>query len=279
MKCLPGIHPDMLMGDYLDLDAIGSTRLGWLAVSPRHYQWMLRAGREDTEATALGTALHMAILEPERFAAQYVPEPDLLAIGGAKPRATKAYREAIEAIEAEGATVLREDAARKINTMAQAVTSHPWAQKLLARARGREVTFLWERDGRMCRGRADLLADGMIADIKTTRSLKTFSPHAVTRYGYYRQAGWYQGGLEVLGHKIEHAYYLAVENVPPYDCGVFALEPDAIAAGRLECEDLWERLIECERSNEWPGMFPDLMNATITDAVALPEAAEDSDDE
>ena len=113
---------------------------------------------------------------------------------------------------------------------------------------------------------------GALVDIKTTRSLSTFSPFVVTRWGYYRQMGWYKDGLHRLGREVENFYFIAIESAPPYDVGVFALEPDAVEAGRLECDGLFERLEECEAKNEWPGQFPELASATIMDSVALPEA-------
>jgi exodeoxyribonuclease VIII len=265
----PGIHDGVPMRDYLALPAIGSTHLGWLAVSPLHYRWMSTRPPGRTDATDLGTMLHAAVLEPDTFSARYAMEPDLDEIGGAKPRATKAYREARAELEAGGRTVMKSSEWEKVNGMARSILRHSAAVKLFKKAPRREVTMLWDSDGILCRGRADLYGEGVHGDLKTTRNLRRFSPHVVTSFGYYRQSGWYSHGAGLLGEPAAHTYYVAVENVPPYDCGVFAMDPDAVAAGRLEAEGLLERLRECLASDEWPGMFPWLMRATITDAVAL----------
>jgi exodeoxyribonuclease VIII len=265
----PGLHHGVPMADYLALDALGSTRLGWLAVSPLHYRYRLGSPREETDATRLGTALHMAVLEPQRFAEQYACEPDpaMVAPGNAKPRATNAYRAAVADMEAAGFTVLRADVRATVGGMANAVLGHPHAARLLERAPEREVTALWDLDGRPCRARVDLLGSNVAADLKTTRSLKTFSPWELTRYGYYRQASWYLDGLRRLGCYVERFFFIAVESTPPHDVGVFVMDPATLDIGLIECESLLKKLVECEHAGEWPGMFPDVQQAQLSDAL------------
>ena len=61
----PGLHRGLPMAEYQAIDAMGSGRLEWLHVSALHYRWMLEHPPETTEAQHLGTALHMAVLEPD----------------------------------------------------------------------------------------------------------------------------------------------------------------------------------------------------------------------
>ena len=262
-----GLHPGIPMKDYLALDAIGSGRLEWLNVSPLHFKYMLDQPREETAAQHLGTALHAAVLEPDLFQNLYAPEPLEVAAGNIKPRATKAYKDAVAELEELGFTVLRDDVMAKVRAMAIAVRGHTHARRLLERATDRELTMLWDRDGRLCRGRADLLGRGVMADLKTTRNLKDFSPWAISKLGYFRQAAWYWDGAAKLGRPIEHFFFIAVESSPPHDVGVFVLDPAAIVVGLEECDRLMGRLAECERSGQWPGMFPDVVTATVTDAL------------
>jgi len=265
----PGLYRTTTMSDYLALDAMGSTRLGWLAISPLHFKYMIGQPREETDATKLGTAVHAAVLEPEAFARQYVGEPDLDAIGGAKPRATKVYRELVAELEADGLTVLRGGEFLAVHQMKVAIEGHSEAAKLLARAPEREVTGLWQEEGgRHCRLRADLLGPGVLGDIKTTRSLAKYSPWVITDLGYHIQAAWYVQGLAALGHKVDHVFHVAIENTPPYDVGVFALDPDAIRWGAMEIDVLLKKLDECERTGVYPGMFPTIQDGLLSDAAA-----------
>lgn len=265
-----GLTRGVAMSEYHELDALGSTHLGWLAVSPLYYRHMRSQPPEETDALALGTAVHTAALEPELFDLAYVlePDPETVAPGAAKPRATKAYRSAVEALEESGRKVLRGDTMEQIRLMAISVRTHPHAAKLLERAPEREVTVLWYEYGRRCRARADLLGDGLLADLKTTRDLSRFNPWAISDLGYYRQAAWYQRGLAAHGKTIKHSFLVAVESSPPYDVGVFVLDPTAIEFGHAECEHLLRVLAECEETKNWPGMYPDVVSGQISPALA-----------
>ena len=263
----PGLHRGISRTGYLSLDAFGSGRLEWMNVSPLYFKYMLSQPAEETAALSLGTALHAAVLEPDVFARQYVLEPLHVAPDNAKPRATKAYRDAVADITQGGFIVLRQETFDTVKAMAAAVLAHPAAAGLLAKAPERELTMIWNRDGRICRGRADMLGDGVLGDIKTTRSLKDFSPWTVTKYGYHRQAAHYVDGLAQLDHPIEHVMFIAVEASRPYDCGVFALEPASLSFGHIENDRLFLKLEECERTGEWPGQFPIVTSASVSDAA------------
>lgn len=266
----PGMWPGIPMQSYLAIDALSAGRLQWLAASPLHYRRAIDRGENaETEATALGTALHMAVLEPGRFAETYTAEPDPfeLAPDAVKPRATKAYKDACAKLEGQGKIVLKSDDFSKVCEMTGAILNHRHASRALSKARDREVTMLWERDGRLCRGRGDALGDGVLVDVKTTRNLRGFSPYVVTNLGYYRQAGWYVDGARRLGCDVRHFLFIAVENVPPYDVGVFALDRSALEFGIAEANALVDLLGRCEDENEWPGMFPEVQAAQITEAA------------
>lgn len=274
----PGLHRGIPARDYLALQAIGSTSLSWLAVSPLHFKYMSEQPHEETPALSLGTALHMAVLEPERFAQTYVLEPDPISVapGMAKPRATKAYKDAVANLEATGRQVLRAETFDHVRGMAASIEHHAHAAKILARLPERELTLVWERNGRLCRGRADALGDGAVADLKTTRSLKDFSPWTVTKYAYHVQAGHYGDGVQILGRAVKHRFFIVVESSAPYDVGVFALDDPAYACGQSECERLFKLLDECERTKRWPGMFPDVQTATVTDAAISSSSDEEA---
>ena len=277
MNLSPGFHRGVPMEVYLGMDAIGSTHLSWLKISPLHYAYQLGVEREDTEATGLGTAVHTAVLEPEEFRARYVCEPDPHAIAptNASPRATNAYKAAVKLLRASGRIVLKRETMEQIDAMADAVRSNPHIAKLLTRAPEREVTMVWERDGHLCRGRGDAIGDGVLADLKTTRSLARFSPFEFTKFGYYRQQAWYLDGAKRLGREFDHVLMPVVESTPPYDVALFAVDSDGIAFGHIECDELMEKLAECERTGHWPGMFPEIQRATVTDWYAAEMASEE----
>lgn len=267
----PGLYPGISLADYLAIDALGSGRLEWLNISPLHYRYMLSQKEKETDALKRGSALHMAVLEPLLFHERYTVEPDpfLIAPGNVKPRATTAYKAAIAALEATGKIVLRDEMAQEVFAMAASIKAHPHAARLLEKAPEREITAIWQRNGHACRGRFDLMGDGALGDIKTTRSLRSFSPWTITKLGYYRQAGWYSDGASRLGRDVKCFFLVAVESVAPYDVGVFVLDKETLAVGRVECDALFRKLQLSEETGEWPGMFPEVQQATLTDAIAL----------
>ena len=270
-----GLHRGVPMWQYLGLEAMGSSHLAALATSPLHYQHLLSRPERETESTNLGSAVHTAVLEPEQFDALYVtePDPEKVAPGYEKPRATKAFKEARKALEATGRQVIKFEVADRIGEMADAVRANPLVAKLLAKAPEREITMIWDRDGRRCRGRADMLGDIVLGDLKTTRSLPRFSPFEITTFRYHLQLAHYVDGLRRLGRDIKHVYLVAVESSPPYDVAVYEMD-EAIAFGALELDELMARLLECERSNAWPGMFPTMQVGHITDRYAAEIAVE-----
>ena len=76
-----GLHKHIPMDAYLMLNGLGSTHLDWLAKSPRHYRYMMDHPEPvDSEALFIGSAVHAAALEPDRFQRDYAVEPDPFAI-------------------------------------------------------------------------------------------------------------------------------------------------------------------------------------------------------
>ena len=262
-----GLHDGIAHADYLAMPALGSTHLSWLSVSPHYYQWMLTHPEEPTASMSLGTALHMATLEPERFEQTYVQEPDpqVIAPGYSSPRSTKVYKESVAHLEALGRTVLRAEQMESVRMMAAGLRTHAKTSAVLERAPRREVTALFDVDGRRCRARFDALGDGVIADVKTTRSLRNFSPHTVTEMGYAVQGALYVAGARALGLKVSHFFFAVVENVPPYDVGCFVLDDECLDYGMNEAARLLALLGECERTDNWPGQFPEIERAMVTE--------------
>src|ERR1700743_2010135 len=58
--------------DYDNIDALNASRMSLLLKSPRHFQMNIH---KETDAMKLGTAIHMAYLEPMLFKQRYVSEP------------------------------------------------------------------------------------------------------------------------------------------------------------------------------------------------------------
>lgn len=238
---------------YEQIDAVNWTTLREMRRSPRHYLYRCLNPAEETAPMRLGRAVHMAVLEPERFAADYV------VFDGAR-RAGKAW-EAFE-FEAEraGKEILKASEHAECCAIAAAVRAHPLAAKYLAQGRG-EQTIVWrdEETGLWLKGRLDWLCDvpgdAALVDLKTTAELDAYRLAAgVARLGHHIQLALYMRGLRALGLVIP-AKLIAVESEAPYDVAVFSIEGDTLTAGDEEAGRLLRRVAECRESGEWPGRY------------------------
>jgi exodeoxyribonuclease VIII len=64
------------MTTYADIEAVNWSSLKHMSVSPLHYQHRLKNPQPSSAAMRMGTAIHCALLEPERFRDTYLVEPD-----------------------------------------------------------------------------------------------------------------------------------------------------------------------------------------------------------
>lgn len=208
---------------------------------------------EETAALRFGTALHTAILEPDRFARVYVAEPDF---GDCRKKENKARRDAWRAENAH-ATALDADDAARIAGMRESLMRHALVRKLVENAR-REVTAKWtdRPTGIISKSRWDLWLDpiGTIADLKSTEDA---SPDAfkrsVAKWGYHRQHSMYEDGGRACGADVRNFAFIAAEKAPPYLVAVYNLDEQAVNKGREEIERLFRTLAECVESGIWPG--------------------------
>ena len=238
------------MTDYNALDAVNWSTLKALRDSPLHYRHVLANPRPDSDTFRLGRATHCAVLEPDRFALDFV-----VWTGGR--RAGKDYDAFCAAVGDR--TMLTEDQYATALAIRDAVRSCPLAMPLLKSGRP-ELSVKWtdEPTGLACKGRMDWLApDGVIVDLKTARSIESraFGQQS-GKLGYHNQLAFYADG--VVGadmHSYPRAVIIAVESAPPHDVAVYEVEAPALGLGRDENRRLLDRLAECRASGIWPGRY------------------------
>jgi exodeoxyribonuclease VIII len=240
----------MTWDDYVKLAGLNWSTLKHMAVSPLHFQHACTFKRKDSDALALGRATHCAILEPERFAAEVV------VFDGT--RRGKEW----DAFKAENArrTILKPDDFDYCIGMRDAVRANPQAMAYLERGRA-EVPIEWvdKETGQRCKSRLDWVSTSSpaIVDLKTARSIdsRAFGAQAA-RLMYHGQLAFYSRGWSEVTGEIPPVVIIAVESEPPFDVGVFTLDPEeALYAGWKLCRDLIDRVAECKSVNCWPGRY------------------------
>jgi PDDEXK-like domain of unknown function (DUF3799) len=241
--------------EYRALPALSISRLKEIKRSPLHYKHSLTHSRKSAAMT-LGTAAHMAVLEPARFATSYAVWTARTSAGAMAPRKGSAWDAFLA--ENEGKESLTLDEHTDAISMQDAIRSCPAAMRYLASGEA-EVSMRADMHGRDCRGRIDWLTtvDTLphIVDVKTARDCRpfVFGKQSAT-LGYHMQLAWYHdlyaacnGGQEPLMKVI------VVESAPPYAVAVYHITEDILAQGREDYLALLAKLTECEATDTWPG--------------------------
>lgn len=236
-----------------ELHVASKSALDQIDRSPAHYlAWLHGEERAQTPALRFGSAFHMLVLEPERFARTYAVRPDF---GDMRTKAAKERRETWLAAH-PGVTELPADDDEAMRGMLAAVYKHDAASRLILEGSS-EVTLRW-RDamtGLRCKARADYWVKGkrLAVDLKTTddASPDEFA-RSVYKYGYAQQDALYRAGFLACGEPIDHFAIVAVEKAPPHAVAVYVLDADAVGKGYTATRRGIERLADCIKHDDWP---------------------------
>ena len=270
----PGIYRNIKITDYHTGAGLSAIGLCELMRSPLHYITSLKTPHKETPALKLGTATHCAILEPKRFANDYIKAGNL-------DRRTKEGKAAWLEIEQTGKIVLTPDEYNKVTSMVSAIQNHEVASKLLSNGLAEHSVF-WNENiysldtdiSILCKSRPDYiksLSDGyIIIDLKTAQDAETkeFQRKAYFKYFYHIQAGHYLNGFEKLtGEKVLAYIYVVIENEPPYAINVFRASQDFLNAGRSKARELYELYASCKKTNNWPCYSSEIKDLNLPKGV------------
>ena len=227
-------------------DRANYSTLKAFAKSALHYRHALAERREETDALRVGIAASLAVLEPDRYAAEVAVWD-----GDKRGHAWKAFAEANST-----RTILRTAQHDRVQSVAAAVRGNADAARYLDRGEG-EVTALWTDavTGIECRARLDWIAKvGAIFDLKTTRDAQ---PEAFARQSwnlaYHAQAAFYGDGVYAATGERLPSLIVAVESEAPFAVQVYDVGAEILDAGRHAYRGWLAQLAECRATNEWPG--------------------------
>lgn len=239
---------------------LSSTDIKHLLRSPAHYRAYRSTHKgQTTDVKALGSALHIGILEPWRFASAVVR-------GLAHDRRTRVNRLRWEEYEQEHANkiIVPHGKWEQMRATIDAVLAHPTASTLLATGVA-ERSIYWVDDApldahdptfRLCKARADWIdrdAHGVIVDLKSALDASfTGFARACTSYDYAIQAAWYLHGCARAGFEADAFIFVAFEKTPPYAVGVYELPEQMLAMARHRIARMLKVYDACLESGEWP---------------------------
>ncbi len=248
----PGVYFDVPFDEYQQWDAWNpSTIKIGLDESMMAMKHVMDMGSESSDSMDLGTACHLAILQPDLLSSRIVVWPE-------GRRAGKVW-DAFEAEHANKLILTAKEYAACIH-IRDCVRAHRPAADLFGTDGRTEAVIVWEDSatGAMCKGRTDWLAETFIADLKTAADPKPRGfMNAAVKYQYYVSMGAYMDGLWTLGKQIETAHFVVVGNKPWHDVVVYDMSPQSIRVGIERWQKGLARALECERLGRWPGCAPE----------------------
>ena len=249
-------------------DSASSSGLRLLLRSPDHFK--NGEEKDQTRAMVLGSALHMACLEPDIFYDTY------RLLRSSENRVTSEYKEAKKEFGEE--FVLVKPEIERIEGMAKSL-------------RGSKILNYWLYDndyshkelsgfaidpetGLMCRHRFDAIIIGDVAiDLKTTTDArKPAFEKKILDFGYHIQAAFYADQYNwITGEKIEKFIFAAIETSAPYAVKVYELEQDSMEAGRKKYRQALNEYAQCKASDTWPSYDQEI------ETIGIPQWALEKD--
>ena len=207
-------------------------------------------------AYVIGRAAHTLILEGQAaFDAQYV-------VGGPiNPKTGLPFGPHTQAFaewsRAHGKTVLTDEQYHLVAQMADSVGSHTSSADLLNAGVPEGVVRTVYRD-LPCQIRMDWFEPHRgIVDLKTCDDLTWFEADA-RRFGYVFQLAFYRAVLaQVIGVSMP-VFLIAVEKKEPFRCGLWQVDPQALAIAQRENETAACRLLRCLSTDVWPTGYEEL---------------------
>ncbi len=256
----------MTRDEYVAINGISQSDLSFMLKSPRHYQWRDKLKRES-EAMNFGTALHAAILEPQRFKTQYLVEPEFYSDGKPINRRYEAHRKFLKDFRAEAATegkrVVKPEELDSFIGMLTACASNPMVCELLHGGE-QECVAQAKWNGMLIKGQADHFGEHpqlgrIVVDVKTTQDASpgAFS-RAIHNYHYDLQSGVYSKLFSA-----DAFIFIAIEKQAPYSVGVYRADDSIIGRGQEQAEQLINRIKECEATDVWPSYTAGLDNIML----------------
>lgn len=218
---------------FADVSLTSSTDLRTLKDSPPKFR-AIRDGlveRDDTDATLIGSAVHMGVLEPDAFARSLAH----VKLDGSSTEA-KWWRMVCRII----------DGAR----------NDYHASAILKSATFRERAIRWTdpETGVDCKAMLDIGSEenGFLCDVKTCvdPSPEAFSKDVANR-GYHIQAAHYDAGARIVFGREFQWFFLAVGKSEPHEIVPYLLDDDAMEQGREERLRLLRDLRDRQASGDW----------------------------
>ena len=251
---------DLPNDEYHSMEGISKSSLDLIHKSPAHYKYFLENPREQTEAMAIGSAVHTAVLEPDLFDKEYVVAPKI------DRRTKKGKEEYAEFVEENGdKKTLDKPTYEMIMGISDKVNSIPLFQSIMDGAKTEVSAFY--RDGDILRkSRADIYReDGILADLKTCQDASYAAvQRSIHSWRYYVQSPFYLDNFTLAtNRKYDQFIFIFVEKTPPFGVAFYAADKTMIQRGQVEYKADLDTYRKCLETNEWPDYPQEIMSVSL----------------
>jgi len=211
-EILTQMYDDEFYYGHLGKYALSSSSLKTILKSPKTYRNVLKYGNDnDSPALAAGKLVHWMILEPHKV--------DALHFVDASSKNTNKYKDAKSKYGEVFLTKERSAAER----LADAVLRNEAAIRLLSKSEF-EVPAIEMINDLPFRGKADIIQNDTIIDLKTTADLNTFK-YSADKYGYDLQAWLY---LKLFN---KSKFVFLIVDKASTDIGIYDVSDDFLKCG------------------------------------------------
>lgn len=256
---------------YHDAPGISNSGLSLLARSPKHYHYHRNSGieREPTPAQEFGTLVHCAILEPEKFEAEYFNYDSSDKIDRRTTAGKLMWEELLN--RNKGKKLVRGDLYRSVLEIREAVMDQIALKDSLITGKAEQSIF-WadEQTGVLCKARLDLIDPNgsigcCIIDLKTTEDARKESfEKSAFNYRYHVQAAYYLHGLNQLGIvSAERFMFVAIEKSPPYEIGIYEIDNLMLELGQKTFRKNLDLYSKCVKEDRWPGLPEEVQEMSL----------------
>jgi hypothetical protein len=182
---------------------------------------------------------------------------------------TKAAKEARDEARAEGRTPLLTADYERVQAMADALSSHTLAMRLLSQGEPEVSAFCPDEEtGVTRRARFDWLGPRWVTDYKTAASVDPRDLAgrygAVSKWKYDMQAAWYTDIARDLGRTVDTFAFIFQTKEPPYLVTVAVVPDDDLDDARERNRRALALFRDCTESGQWPGYLPDDTAAVLS---------------
>lgn len=234
-----GIYDNMPAKQYRAIEALNKSGMVDLIRSPHHYKTRQKVKKAPTSAMIFGSAMHLAILEPDKF-------NDLISEHSYKT----------SKMDDEGHIFLHKSSIAELNLIAEKVKLHPIASGLLSGCQ-KEVSIFWNDELEfICKARLDALdmRRHFVIDLKycSDASYDAFSRQCAN-LKYHWQAYWYLRGLRQFYKDPFNFIFICIEGEPSYSIATYLVTDQMLVKAEPKVDECRNIYSACLVSDEWQG--------------------------